>query len=182
MDWTSSTRRYLGIALTTALGATLLSVGSVAAVNPETLAVSGQSESTITLAIADATAAFGTNLNPDGQASNAEGLLVEAVTAGACYDWPSNLTVNSNVIYDVEVASDVTNGNLDWVGSDPTTYVACTSGDAIVNPGVFDAFTNQAITASTVHNYWLGLGVKWSDGVSASLGTASLTITAVSNV
>ena len=41
-------------------------------------------------------------------------------------------------------------GNLDWVASDPGTYVACTGGTAIaVAPaGIFDAFTAQA---STVH-------------------------------
>ena len=185
MDLTRGARRYLGAALLTSLVATLASIGSVAAANPETLTVTGQSSSTITLTLADTSAGFGATMTPNGGASGGEGVLVATVAAGSCYDWASTLTVSSNVIYDVEVSSNVTNTNLDFMTADPATYAACTGGTAIIIApgGNFDAFAAQAIPAtSTVHSYYLGLDVIWLDAPSATLGNATLTITATSTI
>lgn len=179
MDTNRSTRTFLATALATSLLAAAIAAPATAA-NPENVAVTGQSTSTITLTISDTTAAFGTNLTPDGQASNAEGVVVATVAGGTCYDWAGTATVSSNVAYDVEVVGDAANANLDWMGADPATYAACTGGTQVGTVAA-DLVTNQAITSSTDHSFWLGLDVKWSDGVSATLGTATLTFTAVAN-
>lgn len=180
MEYRTRVARYLASAAAASLTAALLSVGSVAASNPQDLVVTGQSESTITLALTDASAAFGTNLTPNGQASDAEGVLVETVAAGSCYDWAGTVTISSNVIYDVEISSAAANDNLDWMTSDPADYTACTGGTQVA-VATNDLVTAQAITATQAHNFWLGLDVTWSDGVSATLGDATLTFTGVAN-
>lgn len=161
--------------------AALLSIGSVAAANPDDLAVTGQSASTITLTLTDVSAAFGTNLTPIGQISDAEGVVVGTVPAGTCYDWAGTVTINSNLSYDVELSSAAANSNLDWMTGDPADYAACTGGTQVA-VATADLVTAQVITASQAHTFWLGLDVKWSDGVSTTLGNATLTFTGVASV
>lgn len=178
MNLMKNARRYLGAALLTSLLATLASFGSVGAA---TLVVSGESLSTITLTLADTTAEFGTNLTPTGVASNGEARRVVIDAPGACYLWPSTVTISSNIAYDVTVASAAANTRLDFLTALPATYAACTSGTAIP-AGSFTPFNAQAVTASRAHGYALGLNVAWLDAPSATLGNATLTLEAIADV
>jgi D-alanyl-D-alanine carboxypeptidase len=181
MDHAPVSRRAVAGALFATLLVTIGAFGSVAAANPDDLTVSGQSQSTITLTLADANAQFGTNLTPTGTPSNMEADVVTTAAAGACYEWDSTVTVSSNVAYDVTVDPVDGNANLDFMVADPGNYPACTGGTAI-ETAAFTPFANQAVTASRPHGYWLGLNVAWIDGPSLSLGAATLTFEAIADV
>jgi hypothetical protein len=140
----------------------------------------------VAITLADATAQFGTNLAPDGSASDSSevgGVSVDGTTpsAGACYEWTSTVTVTATVPYDVTVTAAAANTVLDFLVADPTTYAACTSGEA-VGTSMFPSASPprswvraQTATSSRTHRYWLGLDVRWTTLPTATLGNAALT-------
>jgi hypothetical protein len=142
----------------------------------------------LSLTIGDTTAQLGSNLTPTGDASDspdAVAVNVDGAGAGACYVWAGSVTVVSSEQYGVKAVAAASNPRLDFHTANPGTYAACTSGEA-VGTAMFPAATppgswviDQTSTTGRTHPFWLGLDVLWTDGPSATLGTASLTIEAV---
>jgi hypothetical protein len=179
-------------------GVVVASFAMVAPASADTngiVTVSGESKSKIVLTLSDSTAQFGTNLTPDGDASNAAApdVVVANVdpsetSLGACYEWPGYVRVKSNVVYNVKVSAAASNTHLDFLTADPGSYAACTGGEAVAEAmftgatpaGAWD--TDLAKTAKHDSDYWLGLQVLWTDDPSDTLGNASLTLTAVADV
>ncbi len=151
------------------------------------LAPSG-TQPALTLTLSSSTAQLGTNLTPDGVASDASGVSVDIDAAnpstGACYSWAGSMTVVSTVAYDVLVEAAAANPRLDLLSADPATYAACTSGEPIA-AGMFASanpagawLTGRSATTGRSHPYWLGLDVRWADTPASTLGAATLTFTA----
>lgn len=188
MRMSSTQLGRLGAAtITAALVASAMALPASAATSG-VVTVTGGSASTIELTLSDASAAFGTNLTPDGSGSGSDevtGIEIDggASSAGACYEWAGSVTVRSNMAYGVTVAAAAANNRLDFLTSNPADYAACTSGTQVgtgmfpgTTPGAW--VTGQSRTATRTHGYWLGLDVQWGDAPNASLGAASLTLTA----
>ena len=147
----------------------------------------------IELTMGDTTAQFGTNLTPTGVPSNSTDAVVPdidgtAPSAGACYEWPGSVSVRSTETYNVLVTAAAANARLDFLTANPANYAACTGGQAVSTsmfatatpPGAWA--TNQTATSGRAHAYWLGLDVNWVTGPSATVGAATLTITAVAKL
>jgi hypothetical protein len=143
----------------------------------------------LSLTIGDATAQMGTNLSPAGVPSNSTDAVVTQLdgtspSAGACYVWPGSVTVVSTTTYDVLVTAAASNPRLRFLAANPASYAACLAGEAVgtamfpsaTPPGAW--VTNQAVTASRVHSYWVGLDIPWTVAPSVTIGAATLTITA----
>jgi hypothetical protein len=172
----------------TALVASLVAAGPASAAPNGTVTVSGGSQSRLELTLSDVDAQFGTNLTPDGVASNGEATAANvdagSPSAGACYEWPGSATVRSNVNYDVTVSAAAANNRLDLLTANPASYGACTTGEQAATamytgatpPGAW--VTAQTGTTGRAHAFWLGLDVRWADAPSATLGAATLTLTA----
>jgi len=161
----------------------------VSAAPSGTVGVTGGSASKIELTIPDDTAAFGTNLTPDGDASNsldaiAANLDPATTSSGACYEWGGTTVVRSNKTYDLKVTAGAANARLDFLTSNPATFTACTGGQSVgttMYPGATPVgawSVANARTAKSTHSFWLGLEVLWTDDPSASVGAATLTLSA----
>ncbi len=134
-------------------------------------------------------AQLGTNLTPDGVASNSTDVVSVAVdptipSVGACYVWPGTVSVRSTLAYDVTVVAAAANARLHFLTASPPNFAACVAGEAVgtaMFPGAIPAgawVTNQSATAARTHSYWLGLDVRWTTPPSTTLGNATLTIRA----
>lgn len=171
----------------TALAATAL---PAAAADSGDIVVTGGSVERIVLTIPDGTAEFGTNLTPDGDASNSSDSVdayVDGVTTpslGACYAWDGTVEVKSNVTYDMTITSSASVPRLGFLTSSPTDFAGCAAGEPAsanmfpaADPAGGWAF-DQTRTRETVLDVSLGLQVLWADDPSATLADTTLTVTA----
>jgi hypothetical protein len=157
------------------------------------ITVTGGSVARIVLTIADDTAEFGSNLDPDGTASDSTDTVTAYVDGvndpsfGACYRWDGSGRVRSNVIYDMTVSSDADVPRLGFMTSAPTDYAACSFGEAARDSdagGMFPAADpaggwafDQTRNGNRQHTFSLGLDVRWEDDPDANLADTDLTIT-----
>ena len=170
--------------------ATAALVTPVSAAPSDTVAVTGGSSSKIELTIPDDDAVFGTNLTPDGDASNSTDTVVanvdDATTpTGACYEWGGTTVVRSNKAYDLTVSAGAANSKLDFMTANPADFAECTGGESVgtaMYPAPVDPVgawsTSNAKSAKATHSYWLGLEVLWTDDPSELVGAATLTLSA----
>ena len=120
------------------------------------------------------TAAFGSDLAPDGT-----GGLVPSFTdtTGACYFWDgtNNVEVRSNIDYDLTVDVNATSGDdvsQLTLGATNVDFAGCTAGEQAVSP-MFSTATpvglwqSDTATAQDVYSSNLGLAVLWADGPAA---------------
>lgn len=153
------------------------------------ITVTGGSVARIVLTIDDDTAQFGSNLDPDGTASNSPDTVAAYVdgvndpSLGACYRWDGSGRVRSNVIYDMLITSDTDVARLGFMTSAPTDYAACSGGEAAsgsmfpsADPAGGWAF-DQTRNGNREHTFSLGLDVRWEDDPDANLADTDLTIT-----
>ncbi len=127
----SGTRGRLGLACLVASLATVAVAGAASAAPSGVVTISGTTVSKIELTLTDSSAQFGTNLTPDGDASNGEATTVYTGTAGACYAWAGTATVRSNVTYRVGVNGSGALPRVGFLTANPATYAACTGGQAV---------------------------------------------------
>jgi hypothetical protein len=152
------------------------------------ITVTGGSVARIVLTIADNTAEFGSNLDPDGTASDSTDTVTAYVDGaadprGACYRWDGSGRVRSNVVYDMTISSDVDVPRLGFMTSPPTDYLECSSGEAASgamfpaeDPAGGFAF-DQTRGGNKQHPFSLGLDVRWLDDPDLNLADTTLTIT-----
>jgi hypothetical protein len=183
-------RGRLGLVCTGVALATLAIAGSASAAPSGVVTVSGTSVSTIELTLPDSTAQFGTNLTPDGVASNSTDTITAYVdgtvpSAGSCYKWGGSAVVRSNVTYHVMVTASGALPRLGFLTANPATYAACSTGEqasAAMFPGATPPGTfvnNQTATTTRTHAFWLGMTVLWTDAPgNLNTGGVSLTLTA----
>lgn len=183
-----SLRRRSSLGLLVGVAAlAVATVSPVSAASSGTVTVTGGSVSTIELTIPDSTAQFGTNLTPDGVASNSSdtvGVIVDPATtsAGACYKWGGSVSVRSNKNYYLMVSAAAANNRLDFQKTDPATYATCTGGEQVATAMYTTATpagswtTAQTRTASRSTSFWLGLDIQWTDDPSTTVGNATLTL------
>jgi hypothetical protein len=183
-------RGRLGLVCLGAVLASAVVAGSASAAPSGVVTVTGTSVSTIELTLPDSTAQFGTNLTPDGAASNSTDTITTnldgaAVSQGTCYEWGGSAVVRSNVTYKVSVTASAALPRLGFLTANPTNYAQCSTGEqastamfpAAVPPGSF--VINQPATATRTHNFWLGMTVLWTDAPgNLNAGNVSLTLTA----
>ena len=154
------------------------------------ISVSAANAGSFTMTISDATAEFGTNLDPDCTASNSTdsvlGYLGSTGDEGCGYVWRSagagvNIEVLSNSTWNgwVDATENggtsgltIASGSLRWVeDTEPTTYAACTSATAFT--------TSASVWKSSIgggkkkYDYFYCLMVDWDK----TPGTFSSTVT-----
>jgi hypothetical protein len=163
------------VALTTTTLATIALAAPTGAATSGLVTVTGGSVATLELTLDDPTAAFGASLSPDGLGASGESDGVNIGTAGACFEWAGTATVRSNVAYNVSEVAAAANGFLDFLSSDPTTYAQCTAGQPFSTTSS-TWVSGASRSASQAHGYRLSLDVQWDATPSATLGSASLTV------
>ncbi len=135
----------------------------------------------------DSTIEFGTNLTPDGVASDSSdtvSVFVDGVndpSLGACYNWNGIARVRSNVTYDLLVTSADAVAELGFLTAAPTDYASCTAGEAASSSmfGPSAAWdTGLTRTNRTDTDFSLGLDVLWDADPDEDLADTTLTITA----
>jgi hypothetical protein len=179
------------VCLTTAL-ASLSVAGTASAAPSGVVTVTGTSVSTIELTLPDSTAQFGTNLTPDGVASNSTDAIAVNVdgatpSTGSCYEWGGSAVVRSNVTYKVSVTASASLPRLGFLTANPATFAACSSGEQ-ASTAMFPSATpagsfviNQAATSTRTHNFWLGMTVLWTDAP-GNLNPAGVSLTLTASV
>lgn len=142
------------------------------------------------LTVGDATAQFGTNLAPDGPASDSGDTVTSLAdptipSAGACYVWPGSVAVRSSLAYDVTVSAGTANDRVDFLTANPASYAACTGGEPLgtaMFPGATPpsawATDQSPTTTFRTHPFWLGFDVRWTDPPGAAVATGTLTLEA----
>ena len=185
MDPRSPMARRLGVAFAAALLTTATLASASLAADSGTIAVTGGSVSAIRITIPDASAAFGTNLTPDGVASNSveASAIVDGAdpSTGACYSWAGGLTVRSNQAYTlafVTPTAGTANANVHFMTAAPTSFANCTGGAALSTTTPGTVVNNLTATNGRAYSFWLGLVMLWTDAPSATFGDATLTVTA----
>ena len=140
----------------------------------------------IILTIPDDTADFGSNLGPDGRASNSTDTVnVLTDTAGACYYWSGSVEVESTIRYRVEVTAADTKPRLRFHDTVPAGYAGCAAGERVDSnmfPGGSPAGTwidDQTSTGGRTHPLTLGLDARWSDAPDPNLGDTTITFTGI---
>jgi hypothetical protein len=184
MDLLSPGARRLGVAFAAALLSTATLAG-VSLADSGTITVTGGSVSAIRITIPDTTAAFGTNLTPDGVASNSgeATAIVDGAnpSTGACYSWAGGLSVKSNQAYKltfVTPTAGTANANVHFMTAAPTLFANCTGGAALSTTTPGTVVNNLTSTNGRAYSFWLGLVMLWTDAPSATFGDATLTVTA----
>jgi hypothetical protein len=161
-----------------------------------TVTVSATNNAKITITIADTSAAFGTNLDPSGPASNSTDTVAvytgSTGNQGAYYVWKSGgsgltVTVRSNRSWNGTVQASensgtaasmtVASGVLRWAETEPTSYSACSSATAFGTT----AGTWKSNIAKGVNSYTLYycLRVDWDDDPGTFSSTVTYTVTQV---
>ncbi len=173
-------RGRLGLACLTAVVASLGAVVPASAAPSGVVTVTGTSVSKIELSLPDSTAAFGTNLTPDGVASNSTDTVTAYVdgaspSTGACYKWPGSSVVRSNVTYKVSVTASAGLAKLGFLTANPGTYAQCVAGEP--------ASTNM-FPAATPAGSQLGVdpavGFDLRDSSEVTVGTVRASVQATS--
>jgi hypothetical protein len=153
------------------------------------ITVTGGSVARIVLTIVDNTAEFGTNLDPDGTASDSTDTVTAYVdedndpSLGACYSWDGLGRVRSNVVYDMTITSSQDRPNLGFVTAAPTNYGTCAGGEP-ASGSMFPTNTpaggwafDEPRGGNKQHPFSLGLDVRWLDDPDENLADTTLTIT-----
>ena len=172
-------------------GGLLASISGAGAVT-EAVTASGTNNAKITIAISDATAAFGTTLTPDGVASDSSD-TVDAytdATNGSYYKWSAagsgvGITVKSNKVWDGTIeasenagtSGDITvaGGSLKWAESDCASYAACDSTTAFeTSPASWKSSVAKGVNS---YNQWYSLRVRWTDDPGTFSSTVTYTVT-----
>ena len=163
-----------------------------AAAADSAITVTGGSMEKITLSVRhgsnqDSTVEFGTNLTPDGVASDSSdtvSVFVDGVNdpeLGACYSWDGIAQVRSNATYDLLVTSTNSVAELGFLSAAPTDYASCSAGEAASSTmfglsGAWDTGLTRTRRRNT--DFSLGLDVVWDADPDANLADTTLTITA----
>jgi hypothetical protein len=177
---------HLGLLVGATMLATVAGTAPVGAASGD-VTVTGGSVETIELTIDNDEVDFGSNLSPDGTASDSVTDTIGVFTdpddpsTGACYTWAGEVEVSSNENYFLKVTAAAANSQLDFLTSAPTQFSDCagepvdTAMFASATPA--GAFTGSLPrTAEDATDFWLGLSVLWSDAPSATAADATLTI------
>ncbi len=172
----SGIRGRLGLACLVASLATAVVAGTAGAATSGTVTVSGTTVSVIELTVGDSTAQFGTNLAPDGTASNSSDTVTAYLegstpSVGACYKWGGNVLVRSNSPYRLRVSASTTVARLGFLTANPGTYTACSTGETVsATPAMFASATPVGTwatglprTTGATTSFWLGMTVQWTD-------------------
>ncbi len=182
--------RFGGAATLLALVAVAaMALPAAAAPDSGTITVTGASAEKIILTLNASSLDFGSNLTPDGDASDsADTINVQTDAAlGACYYWAGSATVSSNASYDLTVSSSNDVPELGFLLAAPGAYASCVGGEAASASMDFggspaSAWVDGASrTASRLSAFWLGLDVLWDADANANLADTVLTITAQAN-
>lgn len=153
--------------LLAAMALAAASVPTVAAPDSGVINVTGTSIETIELTVVTGTAAFGSDLTPDGTGGSVTGYADPAdPSTGACYFWDGtdNVEVRSNVAYDLLV--DVTGGDVSQLVFDNSggSFANCTAGVSAVSPMYATPWQSDGATREDVYTTNLGIEVLWTDG------------------
>jgi hypothetical protein len=176
-------RRLQSLAVALGLSASMLTMGSGLAAN-DTVVVSANITSRLSITIQDQNANFGTGLGPDGLGTfpgNVTAVTSNAGNRGAYYIWApnstgDNITVRSNAAWNGSVAATensnspatitIANGSLRYRTSIPASYNAANNGTAFTTAGAAPSgWTGHTSGVSTFHYYVL-LRVDWDDAIS----------------
>jgi hypothetical protein len=169
--------RFLSIAATTAIVASFAVAGSASADTTGQVGVTGTTVPVLQLTLPDASAGFGSNLDPIGTTPNGEAVLSGTSSGvGACYEWAGAVKIDANDTYTVTVAATEagTNGDLHFLASNPATYAACTGGTAFAAVDPISFVTNGTVGYQNNHDFWLGLPVVWSQLHNADAAKATI--------
>lgn len=168
-----------------ALALATTALPTVAAPNGD-ISVTGGSEAVLEVSIADSSAAFPADMKPDGVHTDAEEAGDWNAAAGHCYWWDGadNLTVRSNVTYDLSVG--VTSGGsarlLFTAGSAPTNYAECVSGEPVVGGMAGANLVGDGVTATAGDQYdtHFTVSVPWTAAPFTIASTVTFTASAAS--
>jgi hypothetical protein len=176
------------IALGTLVSALALNV-SLAGAEVGGVTASGTNNAKITVTIADASADFGSNLDPSGIDSNSSDTALDyqgsSGNQGSFYVWKSGgmaVSVKSNKVWNgtVQAAENIgtstsmsiASGVLTYVESSaPTTYAACSAGTAFATTA--STWKSSVAKGSSAYTVYYCLRVDWDDDP----GTFSSSIT-----
>lgn len=177
---------HLGLLVGATVLATVAGAAPVGAASGD-VTVTGGSVETIELTIDNDEVDFGSNLSPDGTASDSVTDTIGVFTdpddpsTGACYTWAGEVEVSSNENYFLKVTAAAANSQLDFLTAAPTQFSDCagepvdTAMFASATPA--GAFTGSLPrTAQDTTDFWLGLSILWSDAPSSTAADATLTI------
>lgn len=177
---------HLGLLVGATMLATVAGTAPAGAASGD-VTVTGGSVETIELTIDNDEVDFGSNLSPDGTASDSVTDTIGVLTdpddpsTGACYTWAGEVEVSSNENYFLKVTAAAANSQLDFLTAAPVAFADCagepvdTAMFASATPA--GAFTSSLPrTAQDTTDFWLGLSVLWSDAPSATAADATLTI------
>jgi hypothetical protein len=160
------------------LATSLANAAPVGAATSGVVSVTGGSQSTLELTIPSTTATFGSAMAPDGTGGGS-GITNYTATAGACFKWSGSVTVKSNIAWKVTQVAAANNTKVRFFNTDPTTYVACTTGSGLSTTAA--SWATGTPTANNSQSFWLSADVLWTDAPSATFANASLTLAVSSN-
>jgi hypothetical protein len=165
-------------ALMAAIGSASL-VG--AAPDSEDISFGATNEETIVISLDDADAVWG-NIGPDGHESNLEGTSYTSTNVGACFEWSTTLTVNSNVAWDGQIKAatfsgqtGIVVGDIDFLEVAPASYGDCTTGQPLALTD-YEWETNHIALGTSDHTHYYGLQIDYSDTPGAVTATLTYTV------
>jgi hypothetical protein len=174
MHHLGSRRRAL-VALAASLSiAAALAPSATFAAPSGVVTVTGGSQTTLELTIADSTADFGSGLTPDGTGA-AGGITTYAAIPGSCFKWDGQATVRSNILWKVQQVAAANNAKVRFFSTEPVTYAQCTTGSGLSTTAATWATGNR--TASSPQSFWLSADVLWTDAPDPTFADASVTLT-----